>query len=189
MIYFLIIWAISAGVSLFAFDIDFDYKYIPNDKPVKKIIDNIKNIGKIIYILPMIIIIPIFVYLLCMFCLIFNFWLDAASDMIDSIYPVLLPFYKKKWINFYLNKNQKSVDTYELIKYSNKELQRIIIQDYIKKNMWFNQTTFIALKDGNDKWEYLNLKSTKRGLNDWEKLWLKEFIALERDRKIDEIFN
>jgi hypothetical protein len=146
----------------------------------------IRSIIDIIIMSPIVILLLLFIYLSSVIGIAFNLW-NIAEEFLDISYR-FIPFrLKKKWLKHVAESENLYFTNY--IKWTPKELEPIIIQYFIDKNYRFDSDALELLKNDQWKWTYLNEASKKRDLFDYESEWLKEFIATERERKINEILD
>lgn len=143
----------------------------------------LKGIFDFIIILPIFIVLFGLMYFATLIGIGFNYY-KLCDDVIDVTYIALPRFLKRKWLIHISDEGNPAFHDY--IKHTPAKLQELIIQHYISNNYYFSQEDFNLLKTDLLKWNYLDAKS-KFGLNNWEKEWLVEFTARERDRKIDQI--
>jgi hypothetical protein len=146
-----------------------------------------RSIIDMIIMSPLVILLMMIIYLSSFIGITFNLW-NTAKEFIDITYR-FIPFrLKRKWL-YHVAESENLYFTTYYIKWAPKELEPIIIQYYIDNNCRIDSDAFDLLKNGQWKWTYLNEASKKRDLFDYESEWLKEFIATERERKINEILD
>jgi hypothetical protein len=140
-----------------------------------------KGIFDLISILPIFIVLYSILYVTSLIGIGFNYY-ELCDDMVDVTYITLPRYFKKKWL-IHISK-EDNPRLHGCMKSTPAKLQEYIVQHYISNNFYFSQDDFKLLKTDLLKWNYINWK---KELNSWEKDWLVEFTARERERKINQI--
>ena len=167
------------------------YDGIDKDK-LKKL--NLRAILDLLVILPIFISLFSYAYLSTIIAITFNWYKMTEPDFIRVFFGFVPNKLKKRFLHNVINQDIKGYagQKFYIIDYLEKtpaKLQSIIVDWHIDNNRRFDAHKFKEIKDNYLQWKYIDCTSKYRQLTVWESDWLKQYIADERDRKIDSILN
>jgi len=146
-----------------------------------------KSIICLIVILPLMVCILSFIWLLAILGLMYKIS-SVDIEMTDLCWYCIPGKLKIKWINYWISYKENKQHLIPYLEKCSEYIQEIIITDFISNKIEINEEDFNSIKNDILKWTYLNGIS-KLELKEWAENWLKIYITAERNRKINEILD